>query len=215
MKTLPALNRPLIINILNVFQTHLAEFDIPALSFEELEPLLNPAEKRELLKVIHDIKPLQPGLAKHASVSSNKGLVPPDNPTAYQKRFVRIPPPVQKSFNAMSKQFMKDNGRPLLIVSGYRSEAYQALLLCAELYRNNFDLSQTLRRILPPGYSDHQDRLNPAIDLGLDSEELADEAFMSLAYPWLKTYAASYGFAETYPVNQDDMIWEPWHWRLR
>jgi LAS superfamily LD-carboxypeptidase LdcB len=206
----------IITSILNTFQAHLDDFTIPLITYNELKPILNHEERSALAAIMLNLKPATPDTVKHYDEpSSTPLLAPPHGATSEQRRFVYISPKVQTAFTEMAIQLKADTGKDLQIVSGYRSPTYQALLLCGTYYRKSFNLSATLREIHPPGYSDHQDELKPAIDLSGTDTELPDEEFMTTIYPWLQQHANAFGFVESYPQTQSAMIWEPWHWKLQ
>ncbi len=205
----------LIINILNIFQENLDQFVIPTISYDDFALLLTADEKQELHKVIYQLRPQQSGLKKYPFNIKESDLMCPTNTARGQEKFVRVTLTVQQNFDKMASHLLEDTGLRLKILSGYRSPTYQALLLCGQLYRDGFDMLKTLRAILPPGYSGHQDPLLPAIDIGHDNLDLQNREFMTLTYPWLKKYAYKYGFVESYPKTQVDMIWEPWHWKMQ
>jgi hypothetical protein len=74
-------------------------------------------------------------------------------------------------------------GLPLIVSSGFRSDAEQARLFAA---------NPDPRWVAPPGHSLH--RCATELDLGPDS-----------AYGWLAAHAAAFGFIQRYS-------WEPWHY---
>jgi LAS superfamily LD-carboxypeptidase LdcB len=203
-------------SILNTFQAHLDDFTIPLITYEELKSILNHEERSTIAAIMLNLKPATSDTIKRYGEPSNPSLLaPPQGATNEQRRFVYISPQVQTAYSNMANQLKADTGQELQIISGYRSPTYQALLLCGTYYRKNFDLAATLREIHPPGYSDHQDEVKPAIDLGSTDKELSDEDFMATIYPWLEQHASRFGFIESYPKTQSAMIWEPWHWKLQ
>jgi len=106
-----------------------------------------------------------------------------------------------------------DDGIRLLIVSGYRSFAYQA-----DLIRNKLDKGQSIEKILKvnaaPGYSQHH--TGEAIDIASPgSRPLTEEFEDSDAFAWLTGNAQSHDFSMTYPRdNVHGIVYEPWHWAL-
>ena len=101
----------------------------------------------------------------------------------------------------------------LMIVSGFRSFAYQA-----ELIRKKLDAGQAIEAILEvsaaPGYSEHH--TGRAVDIASPgSRPLTEEFAGSEAYAWLAGQAGEFGFTLTYPRdNRYGMAYEPWHWAL-
>lgn len=106
-----------------------------------------------------------------------------------------------------------DDGIRLLIVSGYRSFAYQA-----DLIRNKIAAGQEIGDILTvnaaPGFSQHH--TGAAVDIASPgSRPLTEEFEESAAFEWLSRCAATHGFSLTYPRNNRwGFIYEPWHWAL-
>jgi len=90
-------------------------------------------------------------------------------------------PDVAAAFDRMAAAARKD-GLSLLVVSGYRSDAEQAVL---------FARHPDPKWVAPPGKSLH--RLGTELDLG-----------PSAAYPWLLANAKRFHFVRRY-------VWEPWH----
>ena len=105
----------------------------------------------------------------------------------------------------------EDDGIELLLVSGFRSIAYQASLI-----RRKLDAGQSVNEILnvnaAPGYSEHH--TGRAIDIAVpDAEPLTEEFESSKAFAWLQKNAANFGFSMSYPrENRQGFIYEPWHW---
>ena len=105
-------------------------------------------------------------------------------------------------------------GIALLLVSGFRSVAYQA-----DLIRNKIEAGQELGEILAvnaaPGYSEHH--TGCAVDIATPgSRPLTEEFEQSPAFAWLTEHAATFGFSMSYPRdNAAGFIYEPWHWAWR
>lgn len=112
----------------------------------------------------------------------------------------------QEAFARMSEEFYKEFGEKMVVVSTYRSYAYQKWIkdrwcpdaLCAKA-----------------GHSEHQSGL--AIDLW---EATSYEQFMSKDkqkdyYEWMLLHAHTYGFHNSYTNWRaiDGYEREPWHWR--
>lgn len=93
----------------------------------------------------------------------------------------RMRPDVAIAFDRMHAA-ARAAGVPLVIVSGFRSDAEQAVL---------FARNPNPKWVAPPGKSLH--RLGTELDLGPDS-----------AYGWLAANAPRFGFKKRYS-------WEPWH----
>ena len=133
-----------------------------------------------------------------------------------------LPKPVFRAFNKMNRAFIKAfPGRKLVVGSGYRSPAYQIATLIYILVNNyNFDISQTLKRVAMPQYSQHCSVSETAIDMmnvgGEPTDEHPEEFKNSVEYDWLTKNAKQFGFYESYPPNNPyGIVWEPWHWQYR
>ena len=99
----------------------------------------------------------------------------------------------------------------LLLVSGFRSIAYQG-----ELIRNKLSAGQSIADILTvnvaPGFSQHH--TGNAIDIATPgTKPLLEEFENSVAFAWLQKNAAQFGFVLSYPRdNAEGIVYEPWHW---
>lgn len=103
----------------------------------------------------------------------------------------------------------QQEGIPLSIDSGYRSEQYQKKIL--EKYLNqNMDYLGLLQVVAPPGYSQHM--LGNCVDFVPSELDFSKSA----QYVWLKKNAQQYGFIESYSEdNTSGINWEPWHWQFK
>ena len=116
---------------------------------------------------------------------------------------------VFSAFWEMHENLYMDTGKRLKIFSGYRSPAYQAIVFLRCLKENNFDFLRTVKGVTFPGYSEHSDPINHAIDFCPENFEKTEE------YKWLIQNANKYGFYLSYPEgNGDGVMFEPWHWRF-
>jgi zinc D-Ala-D-Ala carboxypeptidase len=103
--------------------------------------------------------------------------------------------------------FEAEFGTPLVVVSAYRSAAYQKRL---------WDLGRCTDSLCaPPGHSEHQ--LGLAVDL-FDASTLRDfeENKKYRSYiRWLQKNAHLYGWTQSYQKGEkvDEYEIEPWHWR--
>lgn len=126
-----------------------------------------------------------------------------------------LPREVYQAFKKMNQAVEKDLKRPLLIMSGYRSPAYQMILFLNILKENNWQIERTLKRVALPGYSEHGCPLKQAIDFGT-VEQTEDPWYFTKTeeYRWLKRRAAQFGFYPSFPRNNKvGVAFEPWHWR--
>jgi len=121
----------------------------------------------------------------------------------------------------MMAQMRRDLGRELFIESGYRSPGMQAYLFLCYLARNHqYSLQDTARLVAFPGYSEHGDPVNNAVDFvnadGISGENPGQtpEDFERLPeYQWLLAHAQEFNFHLSYPRgNQLGISFEPWHW---
>ena len=102
-------------------------------------------------------------------------------------------------------------GIDLLLVSAFRSYAFQAALIRNKLQRGA-SLDEVLCINAPPGYSEHH--TGHAVDIGSADCGPLEEAFEhTQAFAWLTQHAASHGFVMSYRRgNAQGFLYEPWHW---
>lgn len=103
------------------------------------------------------------------------------------------------------------DGIELLLISAFRSIAFQTALLRQKLDRG-LPLAEVLRVNAPPGTSEHH--TGRAVDIGSAGTAALDEAFETTpAFAWLSTHARRFGFVLSYPRdNAQGFLYEPWHW---
>jgi len=125
-------------------------------------------------------------------------------------RMQRLTPDTAASWQAMSLA-AQDDGITLMMVSGFRSVAYQAGLIRKKI-ESGQELSDILAVNAAPGFSEHH--TGRAIDIAApDSRPLSEEFESSKAFGWLEKHASKYGFSMSYPrENPQGFIYEPWHW---
>lgn len=127
-------------------------------------------------------------------------------------RMQRLTPEAAANWQQMVEAASGDGIR-LLIVSGFRSFDYQA-----DLIRNKIEAGQSIGEILSvnaaPGFSQHH--TGTAVDVATPGcRPLMEEFETSDAFRWLTSNALNFGFAMTYPRdNEHGFIYEPWHWAL-
>lgn len=128
-------------------------------------------------------------------------------------RMQRLSPHAAQRWQAMVAAAAADSIQ-LLIVSGFRSVAYQA-----ELISKKIEAGQCVTDILKvnaaPGYSEHH--TGNAVDIATPgSRPLTEEFESTAAFRWLEAQAADFGFSMTYPRdNPWGIAYEPWHWSLK
>lgn len=123
------------------------------------------------------------------------------------------------AFLGMNEAMESDIGKKLKIFDGYRSPACQAIVFLLCLKDNEFDFFRTARGVAFPGYSEHGDPVNLAIDFYAANSILSNigpvDFEKTKEYKWLTQNAKKYGFRLSYPKgNKDGIMFEPWHWRF-
>jgi D-alanyl-D-alanine carboxypeptidase len=130
-----------------------------------------------------------------------------------------LPDPAYQDFLRLNDAIERQIGRRLLIASGYRSPAYQAVVFLGSAIHHNFDLAVTGRLVALPGYSQHGLASSPAIDVSateVDENVLDIEFAKSEEYTWLMQHASEFNYYLSYPEgNADGVSFEPWHWQWR
>jgi len=112
----------------------------------------------------------------------------------------------KQAFQRMAEAFYKENGEKIVVVSSYRSYAYQVGIKARGCPDNLCSKA---------GYSEHQSWL--AVDLwSASTNEIwkSNQRFIKY-YDWLSKNADVYGFHNTYQKWRkiDGYEIEPWHWR--
>ena len=107
---------------------------------------------------------------------------------------------------AMADAHFRDLGRPISVISGYRSYAYQKGIkdrgcpdaLCAQA-----------------GRSEHQTGLAVDLFAATTEREFLAVPDYAASHAWLRAHAHAYGFTESYRNGRavDGYENEPWHWR--
>jgi len=188
------------------------ERNLKIISFTELYKCLGEQEKR-LMRNFLKLNPRDFGFkGKFLGV----GAIPKDL-IFVDGQF--LSKPVFSAFSGMNNTLEEDVGKRLKIFSGYRSPAYQAIVFLKCLKENNFDFLRTAKGVAFPGYSEHSDPVNLAIDVcatnGVSSNIGPVNFEKTTEYKWLVRNAGKYGFFMSYPRNnKDGIMFEPWHWRL-
>lgn len=110
--------------------------------------------------------------------------------------------------------------RSLLIGACYRSPAYQVVVFINWLTNTyDGDVSQAIRHVSPPSYSQHTIASKAAIDFqtidGAPSDHHPEKFRETSEYVWLSERALDFGFFESWPEgNRFGMRAEPWHWQF-
>jgi len=125
-------------------------------------------------------------------------------------RMQKLAPDTARSWRQM-KRAAAAGGVELLLVSGFRSIAYQV-----ELFRKKLASGQDIESILKvnaaPGFSEHH--TGKAVDIATPrTRPLTEEFERSPAFEWLRLNAEHYGFKMPYGRgNAFGLCYEPWHW---
>ncbi len=209
METLAFLDEKIINSILDKFSE---KKNLKIISFSELYRRLNEYENH----LIRSFLKLNPGDFGFKGKFLGVGAIPKD---LINLNGHFLPKPVFSMFLRMNIALEYDIGKRLAIFDGYRSPAYQAVLFLRCLKENKFDFSKTVKGVAFPGYSEHGDPINLAIDFctnGGTSSNIGPENFeKTVEYKWLTQNANKYGFYLSYPEdNGDGIMFEPWHWRF-
>jgi D-alanyl-D-alanine carboxypeptidase len=124
-------------------------------------------------------------------------------------------------FLRMNEQMKNDIGKSLHIEAGFRSAGIQAYLFFKYLTTiSGFSLKENSKKIGMPGYSQHNNPGNNAVDFcneeginGYSGKQTAADFERLPEFRWLTTKAYKYNFYLTYPKNnQFGIAYEPWHW---
>ena len=109
------------------------------------------------------------------------------------------------------REAARGEGIELLLVSAFRSYAFQAALIGAKRERG-VPLDEILNVNAAPGYSEHHS--GRAVDIGFAGVAALDDAFeRTPAFTWLQGNAQRFGFSMSYPRgNRQGYVYEPWHW---
>ncbi len=131
----------------------------------------------------------------------------------YHGREAFLDPEAALAWQAMRNE-AKAQGVPLLLISAYRSVAYQEGIIQRKLARG-LTLEQILEVNAYPGHSEHH--TGRAIDLGAPECFELEESFERTAqFAWLSENAGRFGFHLSFPRgNPVGLCYEPCHWCWR
>ena len=202
------------------------DFHAQLISFNDLYAFLSREEKKLIDKVC-SVEPKDYG-KKHTVFYGirpiPKNLVAIANQTyfsANNKKIIKVktqylPKLVFTVFLKIKKAMRKDLGKSINITSGYRSPAYQAVILFITFFENKWNVKKTLWRLTLPGCSEHGYSLRQAIDVAPENGIKNIKDFnKTKEYAWLLQYAKKFGFSLSYPKdNKFGVMFEPWHWRF-
>ncbi len=128
-----------------------------------------------------------------------------------------VPRKVYQDLRAMLDHIKGDLGRSLLILSGWRSDGYQASLFLKQMKHYGNSITATLKAASFPGYSEHASPRRPAVDF-LTEDAVAGSGSAGPAlttraeYYWLLQWAGRYNFYLSYPREDGRHQFEPGHW---
>lgn len=127
-------------------------------------------------------------------------------------RMQRLTPSTALQWQAMVASAAQQDVQ-LLIVSGFRSFAYQATLIRNKLAAGEY-IEDILQVNAAPGFSQHHS--GRAVDIATPGSRPLTESFEETqAFVWLKQNAAKFGFTMSYPRGNDcGFEYEPWHWSM-
>jgi LAS superfamily LD-carboxypeptidase LdcB len=202
----------------------------PTVTLARLRPLLSTGQRAVFDRVMN-LKPqdygvntpyagdLEPVPADLVKVSGQQYTEHGERKTLGDKY---VPAHVFEAYVRMNEEFMAAHpNRRLLIVSCYRSPAYQVAVFInwlVEAYHG--DIAQTIRHASPPNYSQHTIASKAAIDFknvdGSPSNDHPEDFRETVEYAWLRRHAGEFRFYESWRENNEfGMRAEPWHWQHR
>jgi len=200
---------------------------LSTLSFDRLYTQLTNTEAG-VIKQLLSLDPKELGfLGPFVSMDEPpKDLVPIDG-----QKFVRngkesiianryLPDEVLRAFLKMQVAIKDDIGSRLMVESGYRSPAQQAIVFLTYLEKFKFDIKYVASGVALPGYSQHGDPVHTAMDVinqdGIPTDEEPHLFADTKEYKWLTENAMRFDFHMSYPKgNEFGVKYEPWHWQYR
>jgi LAS superfamily LD-carboxypeptidase LdcB len=201
------------------------EGKLPSLTFKQLESPLSSTEKKFLCS-FRDLKAGETGvrIPFRGFSQGEKDLVRLKDQKIRLKGKDKILPPqflspqVYQAYRFMNRAMEREIGKRIFIESAYRSSAYQLYLFIYYLSNHDYSIRETAKWVALPGYSEHGDPDQLAIDFinadGINGEENVAEFEALQEYQWLLINAGRFGFVLSYPKDAGTGItYEPWHWR--
>jgi len=200
-------------------------FRLPLISFGYLYKILK-AKERKLLDKILTVNPKEYG----ENFTEFYGIFPvPKNLVAIKNQKYRrgkrlktiktqfLPKSVFKAYNRLNQAMKRDIGRTVNVASGYRSPAYQAVVLFNYLYECRWNMKKALRRVNLPGCSEHGYPPRQGVDFGsVKGISSSKNFYKTKEYKWLLKNAKKFGFYLSYPAgNKFGVDFEPWHWHYK
>lgn len=144
----------------------------------------------------------------------------PDGSTKKYQEKNYLPKEVSEHWSQMYDRCLEDTGKELFLVSGYRSPAYQALLMCYYLSRRWEDQAGVFKLVALPGYSQHGLLSQTALDVDtpqrITDTDHPEDFDKTEQFQWLIKNAKGFSFFLSYPkTNGEGMDYEPWHWQYK
>ncbi len=125
-----------------------------------------------------------------------------------------VPQEMYADLQALQAHMKRDLKQGVLVLSGWRSPAYQAYLFLSRLERYQNSIAKTLSLVAFPHYSEHASEVQPAVDFIAESGAAGDRFVKVSEYWWLLQWGKKYHFYLSYPEGGSHPF-EPahWHWR--
>ncbi len=196
---------------------------LPLISFKNLNGILN-VQERKLLDKVLAVNPKEYGKNYTEFYGIKlvvKNLVAIKNQRYFIDKRIKtvktqfLPKPVFESFIRLNKSMKEKIGRIVNVASGYRSPAYQAIVLFNWLYQCKWNMKKALRRVTLPGCSEHGYPPRQAVDFNRSVKEIVNirNFYKTKEYKWLLKNAHKFGFFLSYPAgNKFGVDFEAWHW---
>lgn len=197
------------------------------LSFAQLTAILTKEEYAFIERIVKvDSRAFGVTHPRHGISSVPKNLVPLRGQkyrAEKEKRIIPLqflPKKVHTAYQKLNQAMQKDMGRRVLVSSGYRSPAYQAIVFIRNLSEHKWNFKKVVSEVAIPGYSEHGAPAQQALDFltidGAPSESRKLSFEKTPEYAWLLKRAKEFGFHLSYPKNnKKGIIFEPWHWSFR
>jgi LAS superfamily LD-carboxypeptidase LdcB len=199
--------------------------DLRLLRREDLQPLFD-GEELQVINELYSVDPTKYGFKGEyvgvdevptslVKISSSKFNV---NGEQLETGVHYLPKQTMNKLKLMLHAMQSDGVGSMLVMSGYRSPSYQALLFLSNLRRNEYDIRKTASKVALPGYSQHGSADSPAVDFmttdGIPNAKSPVGFETTKQYKWLSRHARDFDFYLSYPEdNPHGVIFEPWHWR--
>lgn len=222
-KKIASLNQEVIISILDKVKEAGIE-DLRIMKFSDLYSLLDEQEivfMKGLMSIdpkIHGFKGAYFGIHEADNdliLISGQRLKVKDKTIIISTQY--LPKKVFDAYKKLNYAMHSEIKKEVLVESGYRSPAYQAIVFLRNLMAHDFDFQKTISRVALPGYSEHGYSKKQAIDFATRRASSTNEGESDFSgteeYEWLTKNAGRFGFSLSYPKGNDQgVIFEPWHW---